>query len=124
MTFRPTLHFLLGACLLLASAACSEPPAALIAGVSVERGEEAIRRHGCVACHVIPGISGPASNVGPPLEQIARRAYIGGVVPNLPSEMIRWLIDPPQVDPLTAMPAVGLSDTEARDIAAYLYTLE
>lgn len=115
---------LAGFCLLLVLAACSEEPVVAMPGASIERGREAIRRHGCIACHTIPGIAGPKSNVGPPLGQIARRAYIGGVIPNLPSEMVRWLVDPPQVDPLTAMPDMGISDTEARDIAAYLYTLD
>ena len=113
-----------GLCLSFAAAACTERPVVPMVGASAERGREAIRRHGCVACHTIPGISGPQSNVGPPLEGIARRAYIGGVVPNLPSEMIRWLVDPPRVDPLTAMPAMGISSAEAQDIAAYLYTLD
>jgi len=107
-----------------AAAGCGERPVVPILGASVERGKEAIHRHGCVACHTIPGIAGPASNVGPPLDHIAKRAYIAGVLPNMPSEMIRWLIDPPQVAPRTAMPAMQLTGEEARDIAAYLYTLD
>jgi cytochrome c1 len=38
--------------------------------------------------------------------------------------MIRWLRDPPAVDASTAMPNLGLSEAEARDIAAYLLALE
>jgi cytochrome c1 len=38
--------------------------------------------------------------------------------------MMRWLRDPPGVDPMTAMPNLGLTEPEARDIAAYLYTLD
>jgi cytochrome c1 len=37
--------------------------------------------------------------------------------------MARWLKDPPAVDPKTAMPNVGATDDEVRDISAYLYTL-
>lgn len=37
--------------------------------------------------------------------------------------MIRWIVDPKGVDSLTAMPVTGVSEGEARDIAAYLYTL-
>ncbi|HYD80299.1 MAG TPA: c-type cytochrome [Paucimonas sp.] len=114
-------------CLLCAATGCADAPGVmqgLPAGASIERGREAIRRHGCVACHAIPGIAGPASNVGPPLAQVARRAYIGGVVPNVPADMIRWLRDPPGVDPRTAMPDMGISEPEAADIAAYLYTLD
>lgn len=107
----------------LALAACGESPVVPIRGADPVRGKEAILRHGCVACHTIPGVGGPSSNVGPTLEKIARRAYIGGIVPNVPSEMIRWLSNPPAVDPRTAMPDMGLSEVEARNIAAYLYTL-
>jgi cytochrome c2 len=95
--------------------------AANLTGGVPERGPEIISRFGCSGCHVIPGVEGPKGRVGPPLEDIARRVYIGGVLPNTPDNMIRWLLDPPAVDPLTAMPATGLSETDARDIAAYLY---
>jgi cytochrome c1 len=38
--------------------------------------------------------------------------------------MVHWIQYPQQVDPLSAMPGLGVSDQEARDIAAYLYTLD
>lgn len=114
----------LAACLSLLLAGCAEQAVPSIAGGDPERGRQAILRHGCVSCHVIPGIAGPPSSVGPPLDQIARRAYIGGVLPNQPTELVRWLLDPPQADPRTAMPNMGLSDAEATDIAAYLSTLD
>jgi cytochrome c len=37
--------------------------------------------------------------------------------------MIRWIRDPRAVDSLTAMPNTGVTPADARDIAAYLYTL-
>jgi cytochrome c len=37
--------------------------------------------------------------------------------------MIRWLENPPAVDSKTAMPNMGVTGRDARDIAAYLYTL-
>ena len=93
-------------------------------GADAARGRAAIERRGCVACHVIPGIDSPGSNVGPPLHDIATRGYIAGVLANTPENMRRWLRDPPAVDPLTAMPDLHLSEQEAGDIAAYLYTLK
>lgn len=60
--------------------------------------------------------------MGPPLAGIGGRAYIGGVLANTPANMVRWIVDPPRVDSLTAMPALGVTEGEARDIAAYLYT--
>lgn len=103
--------------------ACGEHPALKIAGADPESGKAAIERYGCIACHAIPGIAGQAGNVGPPLQGIGQRAYLGGILANTPQEMVRWLRNPPAADPKTAMPALGLSEAEAQDIAAYLYTL-
>ena len=61
--------------------------------------------------------------VGPPLGTIAQRVFIAGVLPNEPDNMIRWIENPPGVDPKTAMPYMGVTPRDARDIAAYLYTL-
>jgi cytochrome c len=82
-----------------------------------------MRHYGCVSCHTIPGIRGANAEVGPPLTRMARRTYIASVLPNTPQNMERWLIDPPAVDSLTAMPPLGLTAADARTIAAYLYTL-
>ncbi|HSA79890.1 MAG TPA: c-type cytochrome [Geminicoccaceae bacterium] len=99
------------------------PPELVVAGGDPERGKNVIRRSGCSACHVIPGIAGADGLVGPPLDRFARRAYVGGVLPNRPQNLVAWLIDPPAIDALTAMPAPGISAAEARDVAAYLYGL-
>ena len=92
-------------------------------GGDARAGREVIAAKGCGSCHSIPGIAGANSMVGPPLTAIAARSYIAGVLPNTPENMIRWVLDPPAVDSLTAMPAVGLTPRQARDVAAYLYTL-
>jgi cytochrome c1 len=89
-----------------------------------KRGRAAIEQHGCVACHVIPGISNPGSHVGPSLERIGTRGYIAGVLANTPDNMLRWLRDPPAIDPRTAMPKIPMSEQETKDMAAYLYTLK
>lgn len=106
-------------------AGCGRAPQGLAeAGADPARGKDAIVRYGCVACHAIPGIGNPGSNVGPPLHRFARRAYVGGVLPNTPADLVNWLMDPPAIDPRTAMPNMGVTQADARDIAAYLYTLE
>lgn len=87
------------------------------------RGELAIRQYGCSACHTIPGVEGAKALVGPTLDRVASRLYIGGVMPNTPDNMIRWIQDPQGVDRLTAMPNLSVTDSDARDIAGYLYTL-
>lgn len=89
-----------------------------------QAGRRATARYLCVTCHVIPGLVGANRHVGPPLDNVARRGYLGGVVPNTPENMVRWLKDPRALAPLSAMPAMGLSDQDARDIAAFMYTLE
>lgn len=92
-------------------------------GDEAARGREKILAYGCGACHRIPGVPGARGVVGPPLDRIGRRVYLGGVLANTPGNMVRWLISPHGADPRTAMPEIGLSEGDAEDIAAYLYTL-
>jgi cytochrome c2 len=80
--------------------------------------------HGCTACHAVPGVRAPQGVVGPPLDGMARRAFIGGQLPNEPGVMVAFLQNPPALLPRTGMPNVGLTTEQARDMAAYLYTLE
>ena len=90
----------------------------------VDRGKAALRQYACVGCHEIPGITGPAARVGPPLAGIASRQTLGGVLPNSPENMTLWIRTPQKVAPLTAMPGLGVTERDARDIAAYLATLK
>lgn len=106
---------------LLATGCAPEPQRLQVAGGEPDRGRAAIERYGCIACHTIAGLHGPGANVGPPLVSMAERGYIAGVLPNTPQNMVRWLRNPPSVDPRTAMPNLGLSAAEAADITAYLY---
>jgi cytochrome c1 len=92
-------------------------------GGDPERGKQAIAYHGCGSCHTIPGVRGADALVGPSLERVGGRAYIGGVLQNNPDNLVRWIVDPPAVDPQTAMPNIHVSEADARDIAGYLYTL-
>jgi cytochrome c2 len=80
--------------------------------------------HGCAACHAIPGVRAPRGIVGPPLEGMARRSFIAGQLPNTPDVLVAFLQDPPALVPRTGMPDTHVSLAQARDIAAYLYTLE
>ena len=97
--------------------------AAAMTGGDPARGPELMRKYGCQSCHTIPGVVGANGLVGPPLAGIASRSYIGGVLPNAPDNMLRWIRDPKAVDPLTAMPNTGVTPSDARHIVAYLYTL-
>jgi cytochrome c len=88
-----------------------------------DRGRALIASYGCTACHAIPGVAAFVGTVGPPLAGFSRRGYIAGRLPNRPMMLTAWLRDPPAIDPATAMPDLGLSEAEARHVAAYLYTL-
>ena len=108
----------------LAMAGCKQTSKApIVPGGDAERGKVAVGAYGCGSCHAIPGVRGARGMVGPPLADVGRRVYIAGVVQNDPEHMVRWIIDPPAIDSKTAMPNVGVTERDARDIAEYLYRL-
>lgn len=88
-----------------------------------KRGQRALFQYACNACHSIPGVTGADVHVGPPLAGIARRTLIAGTLANTPDNLVLWLRATQRVKPMTAMPQLGLSEQDARDIAAYLATL-
>ncbi len=94
-----------------------------VQGGAAARGQIVFATYGCGACHVIPGVSGARGTVGPSLAGFANRAYVGGVLGNMPGNLTRWLINPPLFSPDTAMPDLGVGQADAADMAAYLYTL-
>lgn len=87
------------------------------------RGKQLLAEFGCRSCHLIPGVRGPAGNVGPPLTAWAERQFISGRLVNLPGALVAWILNPRAVEPGTVMPAVGATPEQAEDMAAYLYTL-
>lgn len=114
---------ILPASLCLAGCDDGQSAAALLPFGNAQHGAQLIEQEGCGACHEIPGISGANGHVGPPLTDIGERTIIAGVLPNTPDNMLTWLKNPQAVVPGTAMPNMELNDDEAKDIAAYLYTL-
>lgn len=94
------------------------------AGGDAASGRRLLRTYGCDTCHTIPGVPSAVAHVGPPLTAVARRSYLAGRLPNTPDNMRLWIRFPKRVDPQTAMPETGLTEEDARDIVAYLYTLE
>jgi cytochrome c len=107
---------------------CGQAPEAprwdrTIAGADAVRGAAAVRARACGACHQIPNIPAARGRVGPSLDGFADRPLIAGAVPNTAGDLVRWLREPATIQPRTAMPALGLTEREAQDIAAFLYTL-
>jgi cytochrome c1 len=98
--------------------------AAALTGGDPEEGPEALRRLGCVTCHSVPGVRGAVGLVGPPLDHMASRVYIAGVLPNTAANMLVWIRWPQGVLPKSGMPNLDASEADSRNIAAYLYTLE
>lgn len=94
-----------------------------VAGGNADRGKADIKSFGCGSCHMIPGIDNARGTVGPPLMYFGRRVYIAGEVPNTPALLMQWIQSPQSIEPKTVMPALGVDESEARDMAAYLYTL-
>ena len=84
------------------------------------KAQDHIQRFGCAGCHTIAGGSGASGLVGPPLQQIRDRIYVGSR-PNTADNLIEWIVNPRAVNPHTPMPITGISESEARDIVAFLY---
>lgn len=104
-------------------AGCKQPPAARVTKneAAAERGRDAIRRAGCGACHEISGISWPRGRAGPSLMGFDDRGVIAGTLANTPDTLAAFIRNPSSVKPGSTMPAMPVSEAEARDIAAYLY---
>lgn len=83
-----------------------------------------ILKVGCGACHIIPGVRNARGLAGPPLDHMGKRIFIAGMLRNTRANMARWLLAPQSIVPGNAMPQMGLTEPEARDIAAYLATLQ
>jgi cytochrome c len=109
--------------LLLLLAACNKPEKPLVAG-DANHGKQLIDQYGCTACHIIPGINGPKGMVGPSLEHVASRQIIASSIPNSPANMVAYIQNPQLANPQNVMPNLSVKPDEARDIAAYLYTLK
>lgn len=88
------------------------------------RGRLALDQYACTTCHRIPGVIGAGAPVGPPLDGMGSRAVIAGLMTNTSENMVRWLREPQLVNPDSAMPDLGVSERDARDMAAYLLGLK
>ena len=96
--------------------------AATMTGGDPDRGESMFIQYGCGSCHALKNVRTATGSVGPPLDGIALRTIIGGHLANTPDNMQRWIRDPQQVAPGTAMPDLNVGQSDARDITAFLYT--
>lgn len=93
---------------------------ALVAGARADRAPDAIERYGCGSCHSIPGVRGADGTVGPSLAKFSERGVIAGALPFNVDNLVRWIMDPQDLDPGVAMPDLDVDEQDARDIAEYL----
>jgi cytochrome c2 len=106
-----------------ALAGCHQPPASEpLTGGNPRVGEKLIESFGCAACHEIKGVPQGQSQVGPSLKDIRKSSYVAGVLPNSAGNLMKWIQHPQAINPRTAMPELGVTEAQARDIAAYLYS--
>ena len=113
-----------------AAPVCSAPSSLPIAAAATlrvgdaDRGKQALAQYACSACHTIPGIAGSHPQVGPPLAGLASRSLIAGRLANTPDNLVLWITRTHEVDARSAMPSMGVSEGDARDMAAYLGALD
>jgi cytochrome c len=118
LCFGIFLLFLLSAC----SGEVNGVPEPRAASEStIAAGRRLIASYGCGSCHSIPGIPGADAMAAPPLNCFYERTYIAGRLANTRQNLSRWIQNPQQVEPGTAMPNLGVRSEEADDIASYLY---
>ncbi|NTS31363.1 c-type cytochrome [Phyllobacterium sp. BT25] len=96
--------------------------AVALTGGDPARAPALFRRYGCTGCHTIPGVPGADGQTGAPLTGLSKHVYIAGVLQNRPDNLVAWIVSPQSFLPQTAMPNTGISEQEARDLAAYLYS--
>lgn len=79
---------------------------------------------GCAGCHTIQGVPEATGIVAPNLTNVVLRPTLAGeTIPLTPETMTQWLVQPSSLKPDTVMPSVGLTEQQARDITAFLYSL-
>ncbi|HEX7705242.1 MAG TPA: cytochrome C [Thermoanaerobaculia bacterium] len=90
------------------------------------RGKELAVLHECYDCHIIPGIDRkPGPGVPSSLAGLARRdRIVAKQVENTRDNLETYLQYPKKVAPRSLMPGLGDRPEAARDIAAYLVTLD
>lgn len=92
-------------------------------GGNADAGKQVMNRYGCGSCHEIQGLKSAFGKVGPSLTHFVDRTEIAGHLANDPANLALWLRTPQAVNPGNGMPNQDVSEAEARDMSAYLYTL-
>jgi cytochrome c oxidase subunit II len=103
-------------------AAQQAPGRPVAKGSAEEKGQDAFRRYGCIACHSVTGVS--AGVIGPNLTHVGSRTTIAaGVLSNTPEDLAQWIGDPPGVKPGAKMPKLPVRSEDLAALVAYLRSL-
>jgi cytochrome c2 len=94
-----------------------------LTGGNPQVGKEKIVLHDCHSCHVIPGVEGDAHVLGPTLDHWSRRSSIISKWPNNPPNLENWIRHSEQLLPGTTMKMLSVNEQDAKDIAAYLFSI-
>ncbi|HEY0941047.1 MAG TPA: cytochrome c [Steroidobacter sp.] len=105
-----------------ASSGADCPKPTTVKAYSRERAQIIFRQYACDNCHIIGGLVGPNTHVGPPLVNWHERKYIGGILPNTPENLVRWIVSPQSISPHTMMPDLDVIEPHAQHMARYLMT--
>lgn len=91
---------------------------------AVQRGRTLMAQYQCGSCHHIPGVNDAYGASATSLAAFGQRSYIAGRIPNRPEMLARWIHHPQELIPSATMPALGVSTSQAEDMAAYLHSLK
>jgi len=88
------------------------------------RGQQVFMQSSCILCHSVQGTAA-AATVAPDLTHIAsRRTLAAGALPNTPSDLAGWVLDPQRIKPGSRMPASRLPPDDLSALVAYLTSLQ
>ena len=106
--------------------ACDGPPdrTSTVGDANTAQVRQLVASKGCVACHTFPDVKWPRGRLGPSLQHFGGQGLIAGRLPNQPGVLMQFVRNAPVLVPGTAMPAILMTDHEARDVTAYLLTLK
>jgi cytochrome c oxidase subunit II len=90
-------------------------------GPAYTTGEKLFTAKGCVACHSLQAVNAPKGMVGPNLANVGARSYIAaGTLKNTDENLARWIRNPQAIKKGVLMPNLGVTETEAQALVAFL----
>ncbi|MGE5091997.1 MAG: cytochrome c oxidase subunit II [Bacillota bacterium] len=86
-------------------------------------GSKLFATKGCTGCHSLNAVKFSKGLIGPNLANVGARRYIAaGTLLNTDANLAHWIQHPSTVKHGVLMPELGLSEADARTLAAYLRT--